>query len=168
MFIFIFGTADNFENKERHLKNNLFFLTHFYGIRTRQTRNIKKYIYSRIVYNRVPDAERELSTFHQHINKAYVHRKQKHARHFRISLFTFILSLLNHMCNQNRYFSKILDILGTKLAIYQKKENLMQIWKIDVNRHLPVMQSDNSHLFTDTYLLIHHFTKYLNKAFDGF
>ena len=125
MFIFIFGTADNFENKERHLKNNLFFLTHFYGIRTRQTRNIKKYIYSGIVYNRVPDAERELSTFHQHINKAYVHRKQKHARHFRISLFTFILSLLNHMCNQNRYFSNKFDILGTKLAIYQKKENLM-------------------------------------------
>ena len=41
------------------------------------------------------------------------------------------------------YFSKILDILGTKHAIYQKKANLMVILKIDVNTHLPVMKSDN-------------------------
>ena len=66
----------------------------------------------------------------------------------------------------SRYFSNILDILGTKHTIYQKKGNLMSILKIDGNRHLPAMQSGNSHLFADT--IFQHVTKYLNKVFCGF
>ena len=53
--------------------------------------------------------------------------------------------------------SKLLNILRTK-HIYQKKGNLMQILKIDVNRHLPVIQSDNWHSFTGTVFLL--LTKY--------
>ena len=64
------------------------------------------------------------------------------------------------------YFSKILEILGTKHLIYQNNGNLMQILKIDVNRHLTVMQSDYLHLLTGT--IFHHVTEYLNKVFCGF
>ena len=42
----------------------------------------------------------------------------------------------------------------------------MQILKIDVNRHLTVMQSDYLHLLTGT--IFHHVTEYLNKVFCGF
>ena len=54
--------------------------------------------------------------------------------------------------------SKLLDILETKHLTYQKKVNLMQILKIDVNRHLPVTQSDNWHSFTGNVFLL--LTKY--------
>ena len=53
---------------------------------------------------------------------------------------------------------KLLDTLGTKHIIYQEKGNLMYILKIDVNRHLSVMQSDNRHFFTGAILLL--LTKY--------
>ena len=58
--------------------------------------------------------------------------------------------LLRH--ELKKYFIKMLDILRTKHIVY-KMAIRMYVLKTDVNRNLPVMQSNNLHSFSDTVFL---------------
>ena len=53
--------------------------------------------YGGIIYNRIPDAEQELSTFYQHIKMTYCYQKQKSAKHSHFIVHFYSFTVQSHV-----------------------------------------------------------------------